>query len=119
MLRRHLFELAHCHPISATVRPTACDMILPHISFPAFAGPDTPVIWSSQGFNPPEFYEAAGPVGYRDVVDLYERLLRRAAALLRTGSGAQKTSARGATFRSSRGAAARAADSRAYGAAAA
>ena len=90
-LRRRLFQVARHRSVSLFRGAPRHDVILSHITFPAFAQASIPVIWSSQGLSPPEYYEAAGPVGYHDVIELYERYSRRAAALMVwTHSGAER-----------------------------
>ena len=89
-LKRRLFQHARRRPLSFLSRLPASDIVLSHITLPAFEA-GVPVIWSSQGLSPPEYYEATGPVGYQDVIALYEKFSRHAAALMIwTHSGAMR-----------------------------
>lgn len=101
-LRRRLFQWSRRRPIAAvpplgwgqSAGAPAVDVVLSHITLPparADRRQSPPLIWSSQGLSPPAYYEAAGPVGYDDVVALYETCAREAAALLVwTQSGADR-----------------------------
>lgn len=61
------------------------DVFLSHIHFPAFFPRPrfpVPLIWSTQGISPPEYYDAKGFTRYEDVVALYRRLGPRATVIM-------------------------------------
>jgi len=90
-LRRELFWLARHAPVSLTGRDGDYDAVLSHINYPAMVDPRTPVVWSSQGLSPPDYYAATGPVSYEDVIAHYERVSEKAKVLLIwTESGAEE-----------------------------
>ncbi len=90
-LRRELFVRARQRAVTFRGDPVRADVILSHIVTPVPDPAGPPVIWSSQGLSPPDYYEKASPVPYRDVVHLYEEASRHVAALLIwTESGARR-----------------------------
>lgn len=70
------------------------DILLSHVLYPLFLPrpkSEIPIIWSSQGISPPEYYSAYGQARYEDVVKVYKRLGKRATLLtVWTEDGAER-----------------------------
>lgn len=78
-LRSRLFEFSRERPVGSV---GGCELVVTHICYVDRRKVGIPVIWSTQGLSPPDYYEKVGPVGFPDVLKFYESVSQKVSELV-------------------------------------